>query len=210
VIEVADVIEEVNYCSDNPKPNPNPNANMELSQMKVVTVPNTFSPHHIDERQSANQAVLFTEVLSSGHSTSYGKSFRALLAYITQITSTYEKLSPVENEKKRMTSDYLELPKKERVNDPKEMMDMEDMKEMKDKKGLKEVNDKKDMKEMKDIKVTKDTKDHSSSTGLRLRDLRVLDFHFNPSDDQSIVVRKHAVLFNVDPFRAVVMSDRYP
>jgi hypothetical protein len=43
---------------------------------------------------------------------------------------------------------------------------------------------------------------------LRLRDLRMLDSHFNSNSDHSIVVRKHVVLLCLDPFRAVVMADR--
>ena len=40
------------------------------------------------------------------------------------------------------------------------------------------------------------------------RDLRVLDFDSHPSEEPSIRVRRHAVLFSVDPIRAIIMSSR--
>ncbi len=43
---------------------------------------------------------------------------------------------------------------------------------------------------------------------LRLRDLRRLDYQFNPGDENTILIRRHAVLIAIDPLRAVVMSDR--
>lgn len=48
----------------------------------------------------------------------------------------------------------------------------------------------------------------SAVTELRLRDLRRLDFHFNPNEEKTIIIRRHAVLFAMDPMRAVVMADR--
>ena len=52
---------------------------------------------------------------------------------------------------------------------------------------------------------------HGESHGAiapRIRDLRILDFNFNPSENFSVVVRRHAVLISVDPLRAVVMASR--
>jgi hypothetical protein len=43
---------------------------------------------------------------------------------------------------------------------------------------------------------------------LRLRDLRRLDFQFNPNEERSVLIRRHAVLFAMDPIRAVVMAKR--
>lgn len=44
--------------------------------------------------------------------------------------------------------------------------------------------------------------------GLRLRDLRRLDFKFNPVDEPSVLVRRHIVLLLLDDIRALVMADR--
>eukprot|EP01031_Cornospumella_fuschlensis_P049549 gene49549-60663_t len=49
-------------------------------------------------------------------------------------------------------------------------------------------------------------KDVNVVSSLRLRDLRRLDYAFNPNEEKSILIRKHAVLFAMDPIRAVVMS----
>ena len=52
---------------------------------------------------------------------------------------------------------------------------------------------------------------HNEATviGLRVRDLRRLDFSFHPKEQEhSIWVRKHAVLLILDPIRAVVMASR--
>ena len=52
---------------------------------------------------------------------------------------------------------------------------------------------------------------HNEATviGLRVRDLRRLDFSFHPSQQEhSVWVRKHAVLLILDPIRAVVMASR--
>ena len=43
---------------------------------------------------------------------------------------------------------------------------------------------------------------------LRIRDLRLLDVNFYPADVYSIIVKKHAVVLSLDPFKAVVMADR--
>eukprot|EP00600_Ochromonadales_sp_CCMP1393_P000073 CAMPEP_0174982286 /NCGR_PEP_ID=MMETSP0004_2-20121128/16409_1 /TAXON_ID=420556 /ORGANISM="Ochromonas sp., Strain CCMP1393" /LENGTH=824 /DNA_ID=CAMNT_0016234221 /DNA_START=61 /DNA_END=2535 /DNA_ORIENTATION=+ len=43
---------------------------------------------------------------------------------------------------------------------------------------------------------------------LRLRDLRRLDFQFNPNEERSVLIRRHAVLFAMDPMRAVVMATK--
>eukprot|EP01032_Pedospumella_encystans_P012768 gene12768-14745_t len=43
---------------------------------------------------------------------------------------------------------------------------------------------------------------------LRLRDLRRLDYQFNPNEERSVLIRRHSVLFAMDPLRAVVMADR--
>jgi hypothetical protein len=40
------------------------------------------------------------------------------------------------------------------------------------------------------------------------RDLRRMDFVSHPNEEPSIRVRKHAVLFSVDPIRAIIMSSR--
>ena len=48
----------------------------------------------------------------------------------------------------------------------------------------------------------------SATINLRVRDLRRLDFNFNPNEEPSIWVRRHAVLFSVDPIRAVIMGSR--
>lgn len=48
----------------------------------------------------------------------------------------------------------------------------------------------------------------SATMNLRVRDLRRLDFHFNPIEEPSIWVRKHAVMFSVDPIRAIIMGTR--
>jgi hypothetical protein len=43
---------------------------------------------------------------------------------------------------------------------------------------------------------------------LRMRDLRRLDYQFNPNEEKSVLIRRHAVLFAMDPLRAVVMANR--
>jgi magnesium transporter len=43
---------------------------------------------------------------------------------------------------------------------------------------------------------------------LRLRDLRRLDFNFNPNDEKSFLIRRNVVLFALDPIRAVIMSNK--
>ena len=48
----------------------------------------------------------------------------------------------------------------------------------------------------------------SCALDLRIRDLRLLDVNFHPSNVYSILVRKHSVLLSLDPFKAIVMSDR--
>jgi hypothetical protein len=48
----------------------------------------------------------------------------------------------------------------------------------------------------------------STAVPLRLRDLRRLDFETNPSEEPSILVRRHALVVTADPIRAVVMSSR--
>lgn len=48
----------------------------------------------------------------------------------------------------------------------------------------------------------------STAINLRVRDLRRLDFNFNPTEEPSIWVRRHAVMFSVDPIRAIVMGSR--
>jgi hypothetical protein len=49
---------------------------------------------------------------------------------------------------------------------------------------------------------------YDATGSLRLRDLRRLDFQFNPNEERSVLIRRHAVLFAMDPIRAVVMSNR--
>jgi hypothetical protein len=48
----------------------------------------------------------------------------------------------------------------------------------------------------------------SAAINLRVRDLRRLDFNFNPTEEPSIWVRRHAVMFSVDPIRAIIMGSR--
>ena len=48
----------------------------------------------------------------------------------------------------------------------------------------------------------------SATINLRVRDLRRLDFNFNPKEEPSIWVRRHAVMFSVDPIRAIIMGSR--
>ena len=48
----------------------------------------------------------------------------------------------------------------------------------------------------------------SVAINLLQRDLRILDFDSHPSEKPSIRVRRHAVLFSVDPIRAIIMSTR--
>ncbi len=43
---------------------------------------------------------------------------------------------------------------------------------------------------------------------LRMRDLRLLDYLFNPDEIHSILVRKNCVVLSLDPFRAVITADR--
>jgi magnesium transporter len=43
---------------------------------------------------------------------------------------------------------------------------------------------------------------------LKLRDLRRLDFNFNPNEEKSFLVRRHIVLFAMDPLRAVIMWNK--
>jgi hypothetical protein len=48
----------------------------------------------------------------------------------------------------------------------------------------------------------------SAAINLRVRDLRRLDFIFHPTQEPSVWLRRHAVLFCLDPIRAVVMASR--
>lgn len=50
--------------------------------------------------------------------------------------------------------------------------------------------------------------DYNVINNLRLRDLRRLDFKFNPSEEKSVLIRRHTVLMAMDPLRAVIMADR--
>jgi hypothetical protein len=43
---------------------------------------------------------------------------------------------------------------------------------------------------------------------LRFRDIRSLDFHYNPSLDADIIIRRHCVIMIFDPIRALIMADR--
>ena len=40
------------------------------------------------------------------------------------------------------------------------------------------------------------------------RDLRRLEYSFNPLGEPAVLIRRHAVLVSFDPLRAVVMADR--
>ncbi len=51
-------------------------------------------------------------------------------------------------------------------------------------------------------------KGYDSVRELRLRDLRRLDFQFNPNEEKLILIRRHAVLIAMDPIRAVIMARR--
>lgn len=57
-------------------------------------------------------------------------------------------------------------------------------------------------------KLSQDEPTPCAVTELRLRDLRRLDYQFNPGEENAILIRRHAVLVAMDPLRAVVMSDR--
>lgn len=48
----------------------------------------------------------------------------------------------------------------------------------------------------------------SGAIGLLGRDLRRLDFDSHPEEEPSVRIRRHAVLFSVDPIRAIIMSTR--
>ena len=49
---------------------------------------------------------------------------------------------------------------------------------------------------------------YNTSSELNLRDLHRLDYLFNLNEEKSVLVRRHAVLFAMDPVRAIVMSNR--
>ncbi len=49
---------------------------------------------------------------------------------------------------------------------------------------------------------------YNTGSELSLRDLHRLDYLFNLNEEKSLLVRRHAVLFAMDPVRAVVMSNR--
>lgn len=50
--------------------------------------------------------------------------------------------------------------------------------------------------------------EYSAVSEVSLRDLRRLDFLFNPNEEKSVLIRRHAVLIAMDPLRAVIMADR--
>ena len=50
--------------------------------------------------------------------------------------------------------------------------------------------------------------EYSAVSEVNLRDLRRLDFLFNPNEEKSVLIRRHAVLIAMDPLRAVIMADR--
>ena len=63
--------------------------------------------------------------------------------------------------------------------------------------------------------TNKDAFDHSNDNSvynqgseMSLRDLYRLDYLFNLNEEKSILIRRHAVLFAMDPIRAIVMADR--
>ena len=56
--------------------------------------------------------------------------------------------------------------------------------------------------------LNKNYSEESCALDLRIRDLRLLDVNFHPSNVYSILVRKNSVLLSLDPFKAIVMSDR--
>lgn len=43
---------------------------------------------------------------------------------------------------------------------------------------------------------------------LQYRDLRRLEYQFNPHEEPMVMVRKHAVIFSFTPLRAIVLADR--
>ena len=51
---------------------------------------------------------------------------------------------------------------------------------------------------------------HNKSVAISLlgRDLRRLDFDSHPNEEPSVRVRRHAIIFSVDPIRAIIMSTR--
>lgn len=106
------------------------------------------------------------EILFSGRSCKYVKTFRSLLNYVTTIVSESSSgdVIPADNLKSQ------------RAN------------------------------------CTHDENDICNTTGtvgeLRMRDLRLLDYHFNPDEIHTIIVRKNCVVLSLDPFRAVITSDR--
>lgn len=49
---------------------------------------------------------------------------------------------------------------------------------------------------------------HGSAPNILARDIRRLDFDSHPNEEPSIRVRKHVVIFVIDPIRAIIMSSR--
>jgi hypothetical protein len=43
--------------------------------------------------------------------------------------------------------------------------------------------------------------EYYAAVSLRVRDLRRLDFYFNPVEENSVTVRRHAVIFCLEPIR---------
>ena len=48
----------------------------------------------------------------------------------------------------------------------------------------------------------------AGASKLKHRDLRRLEYQFNPLGEPSILVRRHAVLISLDPIRVIIMADR--
>lgn len=55
---------------------------------------------------------------------------------------------------------------------------------------------------------TNDNSVYNQGSEMSLRDLYRLDYLFNLNEEKSILIRRHAVLFAMDPIRAIVMADR--
>ena len=107
------------------------------------------------------------EVLCTGHTTTFGRSLRSLLAYINDVTSN-STACEFQEEKADAGGEH----------------------------------------EVKHLRTQESHPNDSTALDLRIRDLRILDVNFHPSNVYSIIVRKHSVLLSLDPFKAVVMADR--
>jgi hypothetical protein len=65
----------------------------------------------------------------------------------------------------------------------------------------------------KNNKLTENTENskpsiNSRATELLIRDLRKFDMNNDSDDSKTILIRRHAIVFSLDPIQAVVMADR--